>query len=165
MFVFAKESECYDTIFFTYILILSLYIKLCKCISGTNFATATNVPPPKPAPPSFPNSPVAAMSPAKVLPTAATSIVPPIQPIQPIQPMTSSAIGKKYYLIHIKYIFLNNLRNEMFCILINCYLYLIFFITDLLDLDLSEGILRKKDCTGSTVLQLAKCFLLMSKIV
>nr|XP_050859966.1 intersectin-1 isoform X7 [Vespula vulgaris] len=59
---------------------------------GTNFATATNVPPPKPAPPSFPNSPVAAMSPAKVLPTAATSIVPPIQPIQPIQPMTSSAI-------------------------------------------------------------------------
>ncbi|XP_047345543.1 intersectin-1 isoform X7 [Vespa velutina] len=75
---------------------------------GTNFATATNVPPPpKPAPPSFPNSPVAAMSPAKVLPTAATAIIPPIQSIQQIQPMTTSAI-------------------------------------DLLDLDLSEGILRKK---------------------
>ncbi|XP_035731278.1 intersectin-1-like isoform X3 [Vespa mandarinia] len=61
---------------------------------GTNFATATNVPPPpKPAPPSFPNSPVAAMSPAKVLPTAATAIIPPIQSIQQIQPMTTSAIG------------------------------------------------------------------------
>ncbi|XP_035731284.1 intersectin-1-like isoform X8 [Vespa mandarinia] len=60
---------------------------------GTNFATATNVPPPpKPAPPSFPNSPVAAMSPAKVLPTAATAIIPPIQSIQQIQPMTTSAI-------------------------------------------------------------------------
>ncbi|XP_047345597.1 intersectin-1 isoform X12 [Vespa velutina] len=77
-------------------------------LPGTNFATATNVPPPpKPAPPSFPNSPVAAMSPAKVLPTAATAIIPPIQSIQQIQPMTTSAI-------------------------------------DLLDLDLSEGILRKK---------------------
>lgn len=31
----------------------------------------------------------------------------------------------------------------MFSVPINCYLYLIFFITDLLDLDLSEGILRK----------------------
>ncbi|XP_046814361.1 intersectin-1 isoform X4 [Vespa crabro] len=61
---------------------------------GTNFATATNVPPPpKPAPPSFPNSPVAAMSPAKVLPTAATAIIPPIQSIQQMQPMTTSAIG------------------------------------------------------------------------
>ncbi|XP_046814363.1 intersectin-1 isoform X6 [Vespa crabro] len=60
---------------------------------GTNFATATNVPPPpKPAPPSFPNSPVAAMSPAKVLPTAATAIIPPIQSIQQMQPMTTSAI-------------------------------------------------------------------------
>lgn len=94
--MFAKERECYDTIFFTYILTLSFYIKLYKCISGTNFAAATNVPPPpKPAPPSFPNSPVAAMSPAKVLPTAATAIVPNIQPIQS---MTTSAIGKKYYI-------------------------------------------------------------------
>ncbi|XP_014616737.1 PREDICTED: intersectin-1 isoform X1 [Polistes canadensis] len=57
---------------------------------GSNFPTATNVPPPKPAPPSFPNSPVAAMSPAKALPTAATAIVPPIQPMQS---MTTSAIG------------------------------------------------------------------------
>ncbi|XP_046814365.1 intersectin-1 isoform X8 [Vespa crabro] len=62
-------------------------------LPGTNFATATNVPPPpKPAPPSFPNSPVAAMSPAKVLPTAATAIIPPIQSIQQMQPMTTSAI-------------------------------------------------------------------------
>ncbi|XP_015189067.1 PREDICTED: intersectin-1 isoform X9 [Polistes dominula] len=58
-------------------------------LPGSNFPTAANVPPPKPAPPSFPNSPVAAMSPAKVLPTAATAIVPPIQPMQS---MTTSAI-------------------------------------------------------------------------
>ncbi|KAK2582098.1 hypothetical protein KPH14_002798 [Odynerus spinipes] len=62
-------------------------------LPGPNFATTTNVPPPKPAPPSFPNSPVAAtMSPAKVLPTAAAPIVPPVQPTPPIQPMTTSAM-------------------------------------------------------------------------
>ncbi|XP_076618966.1 dynamin associated protein 160 isoform X3 [Colletes latitarsis] len=57
---------------------------------GANFTPAISGPPPKPAPPSFPNSPVAAgISPVKVPPISAATVVPSIQPIQP---MTTSAI-------------------------------------------------------------------------